>query len=99
MTLCGIEAWIVFILDEQYGTKLAQKVNWIVGAVLAATCVRPYLETATLSFPCIICSFFFQLQKQIILLLETVRKSRRRMMCPILQCTSDVDQVERPPHV
>ena len=45
MTLCGIEAWIVFILDEQYGTKLAQKVNWIVGAVLAATCVRPYLET------------------------------------------------------
>lgn len=36
MTLCGIEAWTVFLIDEQHGTKLAQKVNWISGATLAS---------------------------------------------------------------
>eukprot|EP00037_Helgoeca_nana_P014339 m.133888 g.133888 ORF g.133888 m.133888 type:complete len:398 (-) comp22504_c0_seq2:213-1406(-) len=35
MTLCGIEAWTVFLIDDQYSTRLARKVNWIFGLSLA----------------------------------------------------------------
>ena len=35
MTLCGVNAWVVFVISEQYNIKLAEQVNWIVGAVLA----------------------------------------------------------------
>eukprot|EP00038_Savillea_parva_P015250 m.13488 g.13488 ORF g.13488 m.13488 type:complete len:401 (-) comp3049_c0_seq1:162-1364(-) len=36
MTLCGINAWTVFLIEDQYDVKLAQKVNWIVGTTLAS---------------------------------------------------------------
>mmetsp|Transcript_964 Transcript_964/g.3209 ORF Transcript_964/g.3209 Transcript_964/m.3209 type:complete len:333 (-) Transcript_964:335-1333(-) len=34
MTMCGIEAWVVYLLDEQQGTETAEQVNWIAGSVL-----------------------------------------------------------------